>query len=62
MYFDFGGRKNLMDPDAWGSTDLRLTNGESILLTPKSRTGDFLSSSSGRSLEKIMTNQRPSIT
>lgn len=53
MYFDLGGRKNLMDPDWCGSTDLRRTKGESdILLTPKSRTGDFLSSSSGRSLER----------
>lgn len=54
MYFDLKGLKNLMEPDVCGSMDLRRTkDGESeILFTPKSRTGDFLSSSSGRSLER----------
>lgn len=52
IYFDFGGLKKRMDPEVWGSIDRRrIKDGESdILLTPKSRTGDFLSSSSGRSL------------
>lgn len=55
MYLDFRGLKNLMDPEVWGSTDRLLTkDGESeILLTPRSRTGDFLSSSSGRSLRNL---------
>jgi hypothetical protein len=54
VYFDFGGRKNLIEPVVCGSVDRRRTKeGESdILFTPNRRTGDFLSSSSGRSLER----------
>lgn len=44
VYFDFGGRKNLMEPEALEpSVALLLANdGESVILfTPSRSTGDF---------------------